>query len=328
MFSAPDLGNKHILLVEDNDINQEVALRMLDSTRARVELAQNGAEALEIASRSVPDLILMDLQMPVMDGYEATRKLRSDGYAGPIVALSAAVMDDDRKRAAEAGVDDHIGKPIESNVLYAVLSRHLEAEHVAQNASDQGRKNAPLPQEVAGFDIQRGLHLVGGDQALYLRMLKQLHQGISAKYRSLVYLLNDKKLAEAQHIAHTLKGAAGTLGATQLHQLATEIDSLLKGGDEVHEDLIHQMAAAFDVAEEALSSLEQYISEPTPGNPASVEELRLKLEDSELVDEDLLGESLAYLKTQGCDIDSLESFIESMEFDSALAELNSMLKKV
>jgi CheY-like chemotaxis protein/HPt (histidine-containing phosphotransfer) domain-containing protein len=332
VFTAPDLEDKHILLVEDNEINQEVAWRMLEKTRARVELAQNGAEAVEMASASVPDLILMDLQMPVMDGYEATRKLRSDGYAGPIVALSAAVMEADRTRAAEAGVDGHIGKPIESNVLYAVLSSHLEAERIARNDSEPARKNAPLPQQIPGFDLQRGLHLVGGDQALYLRMLKQLYQGISAKYTSpkytkLIDLLKDKEWAEAQQIAHTLKGAAGTLGATQLHQLAAEIDSLLKGGDEVDEELIHQITAAFDVAEDALASLEQYTSEAVAGNSNSVKELRLKLEESELVDEKLLGESLAYLQAQGFNIYSLETFVESMDFDSALAELESMLEK-
>ena len=107
--------------MEDNEINQEVAQLLLEATRARIRTASNGREALDAVRKQTPDLILMDLQMPVMDGFEATRCLRQSGYRGKIIALSAAVMEDERRRAKEAGVDAHLGKPIDSAQIYEAL---------------------------------------------------------------------------------------------------------------------------------------------------------------------------------------------------------------
>ncbi|MCG5534378.1 response regulator, partial [Halorhodospira sp. 9621] len=105
---APDLRGHRLLLVEDNEINREVATELLEKTGATVETAENGAVAVEAIRANPPDLVLMDLQMPVMDGYEAMRALREEGYDRPILALSAAVMDEDRQRAAQAGADGHL----------------------------------------------------------------------------------------------------------------------------------------------------------------------------------------------------------------------------
>ena len=123
----PGLHGRRLLLVEDNVINQEVAKHFLAKTGARVLTAENGAEAVAMVRAEAPDLILMDLQMPVMDGFEATRTLRAEGYIGPIVALTAAVMDADRQRAQEAGITGYLNKPIDSKELYATLIGHLKA---------------------------------------------------------------------------------------------------------------------------------------------------------------------------------------------------------
>ncbi|MFO7831154.1 MAG: PAS domain S-box protein [Desulfuromonadaceae bacterium] len=325
-FSAPDLGTKQVLLVEDNEINQEVALRMLEKTGAQIDLAINGAEAIEKVGDKAPDLILMDLQMPVMDGYEATRTLRLDGYAGPIIALSAAVMEADRKRASEAGVDNHLGKPIEAKVLYSMLADYLNIDVNNQSSSTRDAQEDLLPQSIPGFDLQFGLGQMGGDQESYLRLLKQLHEGITTRWRSLIDLLKNEEMEQAQRIAHTLKGAAGTLGATELSRLATEIDHLLKGDEPVSEELIYRMEKAFDETEEALGSLGTCYVQEHQGNVDSVKQLRLKLEENELIDEELLRGSLGYLTAQGYAIQELESLIENMDFDSALTELDSMVK--
>jgi len=142
----PNLEGCELLLVEDNEINQEVARLLLEPTGARVRLAENGAEAVEAVRGHTPDLILMDLHMPVMGGLEATRTLRGEGYTGPIIALSAAVMDDDRKQAREAGMDAHLGKPIDSAALYNLLRERLGVpESTPQPARDPPASTAERP---------------------------------------------------------------------------------------------------------------------------------------------------------------------------------------
>ena len=139
---VPALGDYSILLVEDNDTNREVAELLLEKSGARIRAVENGAEALEAVRSDRPDLIFMDLQMPVMDGFEATRALRDEGYSGPIIALSAAVMDDDRQEAEEAGMDAHLAKPIESEQLYALLVEYLGvgSELAPQEVRGRGRR--------------------------------------------------------------------------------------------------------------------------------------------------------------------------------------------
>ncbi|RKT46136.1 hybrid sensor histidine kinase/response regulator [Thiocapsa rosea] len=122
---APDFSGASILLVEDNPLNQEVAKRILEKTGAQVTLAGHGAEAVDLVQARRFDLVLMDLQMPVMDGFEATRRIRASFPELPVIALSAAVMEADRARARVAGVQDHLAKPIDSRLLFETLARWL-----------------------------------------------------------------------------------------------------------------------------------------------------------------------------------------------------------
>ncbi|MCG5539339.1 PAS domain-containing protein [Halorhodospira sp. 9622] len=325
---APDLRGHRLLLVEDNEINREVATELLEKTGATVETAENGTVAVETVRANPPDLVLMDLQMPVMDGYEAMRVLREEGYDRPILALSAAVMDEDRQRAAQAGADGHLGKPIESPDLYAALIEHLRAERTAAAVPEDyvsARETHTLPAGPPGFDLERGLRQLGGDETLYLRQLRRFRGQLTTDYTALIDYLRAGDNAQASRLAHTLKGVAGTLGAVDLQQQAEQIDHALKTGHAVTAECIEALEQALQDAGQALNGLN---SEPEParqGSPEAVTCLRQKLEASELIEEETFQEALAYLRGQGLDCDALEALVEQFELDEALQRLNSLL---
>ncbi|MBK5939324.1 PAS domain S-box protein [Halochromatium roseum] len=128
--SPPHLAGRTLLLVEDNSLNREVARALLEKTGARIIEAHNGREAVDSLAEQAVDLVLMDLQMPVMDGFEASRRIRAQHPELPILALSAAVMDDDRQRAEAAGMNDHLAKPIDKQRLFGLLETWLPSAHV------------------------------------------------------------------------------------------------------------------------------------------------------------------------------------------------------
>jgi len=330
---TPDLTGHELLLVEDNETNQEVASLLLEKTGATVRLAENGARALEAVAAGAPDLILMDLQMPEMDGFEATQRLRETGYAGPVIALTAAVMDDDRQRAREAGMDDHLGKPIESERLYSLLVAHLGGSARRGKGNPGGPQAAQpaapvtegLPDSLPGFDLARGRDLLGHDDALYARMLRRFRRKLSTEYTQLFEHLRSGREAEAHRVAHTLKGAAGTLAAVEIQGLAARIDRQLKAGEVVEESLCEAMARAMSQAEEVLENLETGNHGAATGSRQAVETLRRHLASSALVEEATLKEALAYLRGCGLECDRLEGLVEQMEFEEALQLLDERM---
>ncbi|TCO76735.1 PAS domain-containing hybrid sensor histidine kinase/response regulator [Chromatocurvus halotolerans] len=337
----PDLAGHELLLVEDNEINQEVAQLLLESTGARVRTVNNGLEAVEAVSERTPDLIFMDLQMPVMDGFEATRILRQTGYSGPVVALSAAVMDDDRERAKAAGMDAHLGKPIDTLELYAVLleqlatvgtarrrSRAPQAQSAGRHAdSSKGRGTADvLPAHLPGFDLDKGLERLAGNEALYVSLLLDLHRKLQTDYAQLGSHLRSGNTQAAGHLAHALRGVAGTLAAVSLQSLAGDIDEALKQGQAVEETRIEALEQALEDSEQALRALAS-AEEQTPsqtGSAGAVPELRRLLENSELVEDAVLQEALAWLRSHNHNCSELEAQVAQFEFEQALQTLDAM----
>lgn len=339
--SAPTMTGRDLLLVEDNEINQEVARLLLEVTGAKVRLANNGAEALDAVRGRAPDLILMDLQMPVMDGFEATRQLRKAGYARPIVALSAAVMDDDRERSRAAGMDAHLGKPIDSEEIYAMLEEHLGGSAPAGPPSPDASDDAEvtggastdrdsLPADLPGFNLALGRRQLAGNDALYVRQLRRFRTQLRSEFTPLIEHLRAGRAEPAQRLAHTLKGTAGTLAAVDLQRYAAQIDAAFKQGQAVDENLTASLQHAIQRAEEALAVLDAAPSDTAVrsigGRQAAVEALRGHLENSEWVEDAILQDALAYLRGRGLDCDALEADVERMAFDDALRELNALIK--
>ena len=229
----------HVLLVEDNEINQEVATAQLQSMGLKVTLAENGEVAVQLAKEHAYDVILMDIQMPVMDGYQATRLIRENNIHTPIIALTAAAMIEDKHKALAAGMDGHLSKPIETASLYQVIKQFMPNEIDMLN-SENFDVNA-----TKSVDIDAGLRMLNGNAELYKRLLGQFSDQIDTDYSPMVNQLSslgdnpdENAILVVQKMAHTLKGVAGNLCIPNLAKLATKIDFLLKKQNPPDNDLI------------------------------------------------------------------------------------------
>ncbi|HEY2145619.1 MAG TPA: PAS domain-containing protein, partial [Steroidobacteraceae bacterium] len=205
-------GNK-ILLVEDNPVNQRVAQRTLQNLAAEVTIANNGAEALERIAASSFDAVLMDCQMPVMDGFTATRRIReSEGLRGtkrlPIIALTANVMSEDREKCLAAGMDAHLGKPIEPAQVIEALSRFLK-----------GKEAAPA------IDREALRELTGGDVEFERELAETFVSSGDQCLAEIIAALKVSDLDTVRKRAHSLKGASANIHALDLCQAASSLES-------------------------------------------------------------------------------------------------------
>ena len=258
--STTILRGAKILVVEDNALNQEVVRGLLELIGIHVECVADGAQALEAVARRAYDAVLMDLQMPVMDGYSATRMMRQQGLRLPIIALTANAMNSDQAKALAAGMDDYVAKPIDPHHLLVVLRRWIKpqgglrsdaatAEGLAEGPAE-GPEEGPAEEPAAwpasgasaplspllsaglpGIDPARGLYSVAGDQVRYLRLLRQFADQYSHFVEEVGEMLSAGAWEQANRAAHTLKGVAGSLGMNALAKQAILLDAGCKERD-------------------------------------------------------------------------------------------------
>jgi signal transduction histidine kinase/CheY-like chemotaxis protein len=229
-----------ILLVEDNQMNQELAVSLLNSVGLTAMIANNGKEALDMLKKDAFDLVLMDIQMPIMDGLTATREIRAreDEYFKkvPILAMSARAFQKDTEECLEAGMNAHIVKPIDPTVLYEEMAKFLP---VAAETPNVGNSDAPdltqddkeflaYFQKVKDFDAESGLYHVNNNRNMFLKILQGFVRDYGGNSFNLRALIEQFHYEEATRIVHTIKGLCGTIGSNNVQKLAADLEAELE----------------------------------------------------------------------------------------------------
>ncbi|GAB2997052.1 hypothetical protein GCM10010960_13800 [Arenimonas maotaiensis] len=340
------LRGKIVLLVEDNDINQEIARDLLEDQGVTVDIAENGAVALEKLRQFRYDLVLMDMQMPVMEGLTATREIRKNPALAdlPIVAMTANAMSSDREACLDAGMNDYMSKPIDPDLMWRILGRWLSP------ASYQHPVSAPVaaavPAEASnpptmtptGLDVARGLALMGGKAALYHKILAQFRERQADAPAKIREALDAGDAVAAQRIAHTLKGLSGNIGATSLQKACASIDARIRNGDTGGDfgarlaDLAADLAAVVAAIGPVLQAAEpEAARHPAPVQDAGELPKRMNRLAEMLSDADAASLDFFHAHADGFKsawpeaFEAIREAIESFDFELALTEIRQAL---
>ena len=246
--SLPQKLKGKVLLVEDNEINQQVAKELLEQIGLEVDTVDDGEQAVNYVKQQRPNLVLMDIQMPVMDGYEATKQIRKlpDMEDLPIFAMTANAMVGDADKSTQAGMNGHIAKPVDPEELYNTIREQLTTTTATTNNSTQTSWNPPQ-NNPPGIDLQRGIKQVGGNPDFYLKLLAKFVTNHGECVQQLNEMLERSELDDARRSAHTIKGVAGNIGAYELQKRATELEATLAKGKTPSEELLQDYTQACEI---------------------------------------------------------------------------------
>ncbi|MBF0443973.1 MAG: response regulator, partial [Magnetococcales bacterium] len=223
----------HVLLVEDNKINQQVATELLEANGLLVTVANNGIEAVKLVEENNFEIVLMDIQMPEMDGFTATGKIREiPGCENlPILAMTAHAMEGDRQKSLNAGMDEHVTKPIDPDKLFEALVQWIPAKDrgvvVSESTTVENNSDSTLPDTLPGIDLTIGLKHLSGNKHLLEKLLREFYRDYFDIINELRLSINND-LQSAQRTAHTIKGIAGSIGATSLKDSAFNLELAIK----------------------------------------------------------------------------------------------------
>jgi CheY-like chemotaxis protein len=246
LAARPAPRRLRVLLAEDHPVNQMLALRLLEKQGHTVVVAGDGHEALAALGRQSFDLVLMDVQMPGMDGLEVAARIRREERGGgrhvPILAMTAYAMKGDRERCLEAGMDGYVAKPIQPRELFEAIDSLIPPAGAAP-----GAPASPAP--VADLDPSQALARVGGDRGLLRELAGMFLDSLPQQLAELRTALGRGDGPAVQRLAHTLKGAVGTFGARHAFEEAQRLERMARNGD------LPDAGAAWTALEEALARL-------------------------------------------------------------------------
>ncbi len=337
-----------ILLVEDNDLNQQVATELLGDAGFLVEVADDGAIALAKIRQNAYDIVLMDMQMPVMDGVTATMEIRRMGLfdALPIVAMTANAMQRDRDRCLEAGMNDFITKPIDPDQLWTALlrwiaPRHASAPATAGEAAARPAGDAATPEGteipvVAGLDTTTGLRRVQGKTRLYLASLRKFAAGRKAVPGEIRDALDAGDWTTAERLAHTTKGLAGMIGADEVQRRAADLEAAI--GDKAPRDGVDGLLGALEAPlGELIAALEARLPPEETAAPVAVDletlnavcrRILILLAEDDAEADDILEANTGLLNSAfPDDFGRIRTAIKAFDFDTAAAALTEAMQR-
>jgi CheY-like chemotaxis protein len=233
-----------ILVAEDNPTNQEIALAILEGAGIVAEIADNGKKAVEAVRKGRFDAVLMDIQMPEIDGYEATKTIRKDPNfkSLPIIAMTAHAMEGDEEKCLEAGMDGYVSKPINQDRLFHTIWKSLKhtalkrTERLPHTGEPEDIPEKPaietgeLPATLPGINIQDILKALNIDNDIFKRILIGFLENNKNTINKIKETLDKKDWESLRHLAHSLKGSAGNIGADELHEAAKELETAITEG--------------------------------------------------------------------------------------------------
>ena len=339
-----------VLLAEDNEINQQVAEEILQQAGLVVRSANNGKEAVEMVKAGNFDVVLMDIQMPVMGGFEATQEIRRDERFQdlPIIAMTAHAMAGDHEKSIEAGMNDHLTKPIDPDQLISALVKWVKpgdretSQGLSESSSKSKKVQDILPAQLPGISIASGLGRVAGNRQLYAKLLCKFKDGQKNAVYQIKAALQVGDMETATLRAHTVKGVSGNLGGDNLYQAASELEKAIKEGknlDLVMAEFDSQLKVVIDgirVVEERLTAQKE---PEVSGAEAPVDREAVKTllqEIAQLLESDLseamnrleaLNRLLANSSVK-VEFKRLEKQIESFDTDTALKTVENIAGKL
>ncbi len=329
-----------VLLAEDNPVNQQVGLELLRAAGLRADVAANGREVLEKLAQQRYDLVLMDMQMPEMDGLEATRLIRAlpDQATVPIVAMTANAFGEDRDACLAAGMDDHVAKPVEPAQLYGTLLRWLPDRQARGEEAPPAATPPPLPGPAAlpaidGLDLVAAVHNVGGRGAVIVRVLRQFAAHYADGAAELTRHLEGGDMAGLARTAHSIKGASASIGAQRLPLLTEAVERAAgspRRGLELAEGVVALQRELAHVVDGIRTA--RWLDESLPGGEAPrplpddlLNRLEAKLAEADYDATELFRSLAPALRSHfGSAVDELQTCVLAFEFDRAVGLLRQL----
>jgi PAS domain S-box-containing protein len=322
-----------ILVAEDNEINREVAGELLRSFGIDVAFAENGRIAIEQLVEGHFDVVLMDVQMPEMDGIEATRLIKANPKlaATPVIALTAHAMASDRERFLAVGMDDYLAKPIEESELVRVLSRWLSCEEPAAMRAQSASGSEDMA-AFPGLDVAAALRRVNGKRELLWRLLDEFRTRHADDAETMAANLADGDVKAVAATAHRIKGAAATLGAIDVADAAGRLEQSLRG-DGIADDALDELRRALRrLADLSLPTPSKAVSKrPEMDVAAEIRRLDQALEqhrfDASVIADALLS-ALDPAQFDRAVVDALRQSVVQLDFESARRQLGDLRQAV
>jgi signal transduction histidine kinase/DNA-binding response OmpR family regulator/HPt (histidine-containing phosphotransfer) domain-containing protein len=260
-----------VLVVDDSEINQQIACELLQDASLFVDVANNGEEAVAKVDKGSYDCVLMDIQMPVMDGYTATEIIRADQRFKelPILAMTANAMAEDKSRALDRGMNDHIPKPINPQELFRALLKWIAPGEASAGVSATSEPEAVLPEvkrsvmeasgllpdSLPGIQIDEGLNRLNGNERLYIKLLRDLDAAHGESANEIQQLLDGGDIDDALEMAHKVRGIANNLGASEVGTCAEKIEMSLKENQLVPSADLEALSTAFTTLSNSILQL-------------------------------------------------------------------------